>query len=102
MLNRSFPAFALLILLFVVGAWEDILPGLDGIHPPPVSGGLPPGEDDGPGSDVSPAEAVLVCDVPHPPVLLRVFAPVACVDRNVREPLFVFSISHVPIHPGRS
>jgi hypothetical protein len=104
MVNRAFPAFWLLVLLFVVGTWEDILPGLDGVRSQRVSKEPSHSEDDRDGQrpTVIPAEPVLICDVPLPPLVVPAITPSFCVNPDIPEPHFIFPIAHVPILWRRS
>lgn len=100
--KRAWLGQALLAFLFVVGAWEDILPGLEAWPSRRIEGPLPQSdadEDAGDGfvlSEVAP-EAVLHCEIPMAPERDPQFFTLETDDSAIREPLILCHISHVPI-----
>lgn len=91
-----------LALLFVAGAWEDILPGLDAWMTEVTAGTLPLSDADQDAGDgfvlsEAPAEAVLQCEVPPSQVRGEESCGLDSEDPSVREPLWIFLIPHVPI-----
>lgn len=99
MVKRSLIGLA---LLFVAGAWEDILPGLEPGTPEHLAGELPPSDADqdaGDGfvlSQVVP-EAVLQCEIPSAPGREPQYSDLDPEDPAVRDPLILSPIPHVPI-----
>jgi hypothetical protein len=98
----------LLSLVFVAGAWEDILPGINGIdcHEPPWGASLPAGSipssdaDDDAGDGfvlhVSPPEQILITEADAAMPIPLHSQVLQSLSQDVPPSIFVRRIPHVP------